>query len=228
MDLRRVPLADLKNHQYQKKVKSIHTKIDCRHFLFPCQGDKYLVYEYHVSQSTSLNQHSVFGFQQGCAACAHDAFILHFPRFPAGHEDDPMQLIEGSSPEEICMPGTVEMNVNTRLTQEYFYMKVRKKISINKREFFLYNSSRIYGCFLQYKFTALFFILIILLNFYLFIIYLFIIISQYYLLNLFFLQRRSAHRPGAGVGPEEAHPLPHERALPGWHRYVQNICTASG
>jgi hypothetical protein len=37
-------------------------------------------------------------------------------RDAAGHEEDPMQLISGSSPDEICMPGSVVMDIQTRIT----------------------------------------------------------------------------------------------------------------
>ena len=67
MDLRRVPLADLKNHQYPKKGQkhTVQTKIDCRHFLFPCQGDKYLV-SVHLSEPAF----SVWIPARLCSVCA--------------------------------------------------------------------------------------------------------------------------------------------------------------
>jgi len=36
----------------------------------------------------------------------------------AGHENDAMVLIEGSTPETICMPGSTEMNVHTRMSED--------------------------------------------------------------------------------------------------------------
>merc|ERR1712107_851728 len=36
----------------------------------------------------------------------------------AGHEDDILTVIGGSSPDEICMPGTMVMDVNTLLKED--------------------------------------------------------------------------------------------------------------
>jgi hypothetical protein len=42
-------------------------------------------------------------------------FLCTVPLNAAGHEEDPMQLISGSSPDEICMPGSVVMDMQTRI-----------------------------------------------------------------------------------------------------------------
>merc|ERR1711874_864075 len=36
----------------------------------------------------------------------------------AGHEDDALVVIEGTTPDEICMPGTTEINVHTRISED--------------------------------------------------------------------------------------------------------------
>merc|ERR1711970_561578 len=36
----------------------------------------------------------------------------------AGHEDDALVVIEGSTPDQVCMPGTTEINVHTRISED--------------------------------------------------------------------------------------------------------------
>ena len=35
-----------------------------------------------------------------------------------GHEDDALQVIGGSSPEEVCMPGDMQMDINTLISED--------------------------------------------------------------------------------------------------------------
>ena len=44
-----------------------------------------------------------------------DWFIDDLILFSAGHEDDPLQLVEGVMEEVICMPGTTTMNTKTEI-----------------------------------------------------------------------------------------------------------------
>merc|ERR1712123_213167 len=36
----------------------------------------------------------------------------------AGHEDDVLVVLEGTTPDEVCMPGTTEINVHTRISED--------------------------------------------------------------------------------------------------------------
>eukprot|EP00091_Calanus_sinicus_P018129 TRINITY_DN4036_c0_g1_i4.p2 TRINITY_DN4036_c0_g1~~TRINITY_DN4036_c0_g1_i4.p2 ORF type:complete len:142 (+),score=45.08 TRINITY_DN4036_c0_g1_i4:329-754(+) len=36
----------------------------------------------------------------------------------AGHENDVLVVLEGTTPEEVCMPGETELNMHTRITED--------------------------------------------------------------------------------------------------------------
>ena len=38
--------------------------------------------------------------------------------YAAGHEDDVLVVLEGTTPDEVCMPGTTEINVHTRISED--------------------------------------------------------------------------------------------------------------
>ena len=41
-----------------------------------------------------------------------------FSTLAEGHEDDVLVVLEGTTPDQICMPGTTELNVHTRISED--------------------------------------------------------------------------------------------------------------
>ena len=43
---------------------------------------------------------------------------VYWSLFAEGHENDVLVVLEGTTPDEICMPGTTELNVHTRISED--------------------------------------------------------------------------------------------------------------
>ena len=59
--------------------------------------------------------------------------VLCNPSVSAGHEDDPLQIVEGEMDEVICMPGTTTMNSKTEIRSGIGLKKLVLKLFVAER-----------------------------------------------------------------------------------------------
>ena len=65
--------------------------------------------------TTSYKTQLSYGTRIFTAFCTLTDLLMMITCFSAGHEDDPLQFIEGVMDEVICMPGTTTMNTKTEI-----------------------------------------------------------------------------------------------------------------